>query len=324
MGMKWKDFVADYLHFTYRERVAILVLIALIIVVFLAPGILPSDSSSTPSAADTSWIAALRQLEQKEPEYEENGYRKQPGKEYNLYDRTKWNSKGKKRELFYFDPNTVSAEEWERLGLREKTFLTVQNYLSKGGRFRKAEDVKRIYGLFPDEYERIAPYIQINAEREPGNPARESSYPAAENKPVKTYTPNYRVIDINTADTTAFISLPGIGSKISARIISFRDKLGGFYSIEQVAETFGLPDSTFQKIKTYMKLENISVRKININTATVDELKTHPYIRYALANPIVAYRNEHGPFEKVEDIKKIMAVTGEVFMKIVPYLTIEK
>ena len=91
----------------------------------------------------------------------------------------------------------------------------------------------------------------------------------------------------------------------------------------QVSETFGLPDSTFQKIKQYLKLENAVVRKININTATVDELKVHPYIRYSLANPIIAYRNEHGLFSKVEDIKKVMAVTDDIYNKIVAYLAVQ-
>ncbi|MEI9908827.1 MAG: helix-hairpin-helix domain-containing protein [Bacteroidota bacterium] len=139
-----------------------------------------------------------------------------------------------------------------------------------------------------------------------------------ENEP-KRFT--YAAIDINTADTTAFISLPGIGSKLAARIVNFRDKLGGFYSISQVGETYGLPDSAFQKVKQYLKLENAFVKKININTATVDELKAHPYIKFAIANPIIAYRKEHGPFSKVEDVKKMMTITGDIYNKISPYLT---
>jgi len=119
------------------------------------------------------------------------------------------------------------------------------------------------------------------------------------------------------------ISLPGIGSKLAARIISFREKLGGFYSVDQVGETYGLPDSTFQKIKQYIKLDNASVKKININTATVDEMKAHPYIKFSIANPIVAYRNEHGAFSKIDDIKKVMVVTDEIYKKIVPYLIID-
>jgi competence ComEA-like helix-hairpin-helix protein len=116
--------------------------------------------------------------------------------------------------------------------------------------------------------------------------------------------------------------LPGIGSKLAVRIVTFREKLGGFYSVEQIGETYGLPDSTFQKIKQYLKLDNSSVKKININTASIDEMKTHPYIKYSIANPIIAYRNEHGAFSKIEDIKKVMAVTDEIYKKIAPYLTL--
>ena len=140
----------------------------------------------------------------------------------------------------------------------------------------------------------------------------------------RTYLRRHTVIDINTADTTAWIALPGIGNKLAARIVNFRDKLGGFYSIDQVAETYGLADSVFQPIKQYLKLENKSVKKININTATVDQLKTHPYIRYALANSIITYRNEHGIFPSVNDLRKIMAVTDNILNKVSPYLTVEK
>ncbi|HNJ57248.1 MAG TPA: helix-hairpin-helix domain-containing protein, partial [Chitinophagaceae bacterium] len=179
-------------------------------------------------------------------------------------------------------------------------------------------DVKKIYGLFPNEYERIAPYIRISNNATTNN---ETIY-----KPINTTKSNsntYRIIEINTADTSDFISLPGIGSKLAWRIVNFRDKLGGFYSINQIAETYGLPDSTFQKIKSYLKLTDPNVKKININTASVDELKTHPYIRYQLARPIVAYREQHGLFSKPEDLKKIMIVTDEVFLKIAPYLQVQ-
>src|SRR5690606_11783356 len=120
----------------------------------------------------------------------------------------------------------------------------------------------------------------------------------------------------------ALISLPGIGSKLSQRIITFRDKLGGFYKIEQVAETFGLPDSTFQKIKLRLVLNETSINQLNINTATIDEIKIHPYFKYAVANAIVQYRTQHGNYNSVEDIKKIMTIDTELFNKIVPYLKV--
>jgi len=232
------------------------------------------------------------------------------------YDRSKETYASKMQgELFFFDPNKLSATEWKKLGLRDKTINTIENYLNKGGHFRKPEDLQKVYGLRSNEYERLAQYVKIESAPVVNVNKNEKEIPN------ESFTSRYSVIDINAADTSAFISLPGIGSRLAARIVNFRDKLGGFYSVMQIGETFGLPDSTFQEIKQYLKLENVFIKKININTATVDELKAHPYIKWSIANPIVAYRNEHGAFSNIEDIKKVMAVTDEIYNKIAPYLT---
>jgi len=322
--MQWKRIVEDYLSFTRKDRVGILTVLILMIIVLFLPKFLGQTSQPGSATTDTAWIAAMKRLEQKEPGSNNRDYNDDGNYAYQ-YDRSKTHSYGQpKGELFYFDPNTLSTAGWEKLGVRDKTINTIQNYLSKGGRFKKPEDLQRIYGLHANEYERLAPFVKIEPGGETNNYKEfNDDKTPGENQPARTYTSRYLVIDINSADTTAFIALPGIGSKLAARIVNFRDKLGGFYSIAQVGETFGLPDSTFQKIKQYLKLENLSIKKININTATVDELKAHPYIKWSLANPIVAYRNEHGPFSKVEDIKKVMVVTESVFTKILPYLTTE-
>jgi len=218
-----------------------------------------------------------------------------------------------KGDLFHFDPNTLDETGWQRLGVREKTISTIKNFLSKGGKFYKAEDIKKIWGLNEELAGRLIPYIQIE----------KKEYVSAE-RPVyekKTYTP--AVIDINTADTTAFIALPGIGNKLAQRIVTFRDKLGGFYTIDQVGETFGLPDSTFQKLKPRLSLNNTSLRQVNINTATIDELKAHPYIKYSIGNAIFQYRAQHGNFTAVKDLKKIMLITEDVYRKLLPYVKVD-
>lgn len=272
---------------------------------------------------DTAWIAAMKRLEVKTNENERNpgASENDDNNSYQYDKRIGHYNAGSKGELFYFDPNNLSADDWKKLGLRDKTINTIRNFLSKGGKFKKPEDLKKIYGLLPDEYDRIAAYIRI-ADNNILPPDEQEFRPTANNNSSNN-KPGYTVIDINTADTTDFIALPGIGSKLASRIVNFRDKLGGFYSINQLAEIYGLPDSTFQRIRKYLKLENDVLKKININTATADELKAHPYIRYSLANPIIAYRNEHGPFSKIEDLKKVMAVSEDVYKKILPYLAIK-
>jgi len=283
---------------------------------------LKRSSGNNPVQVDTAWMAAVKKLEIKVPDSSADHYQKKDDENTYAYqyDKTKSNyneSNSVKGELFYFDPNTISESEWKKLGLRDKTIQTIKKYLSKGGRFYKSEDLQKIYGLHKDEYERLISYVRIETKALATN---EQFISKDKSQRAKTYTAHYTVIDINNADTSAFISLPGIGSKLALRITTFREKLGGFYSVDQIGETYGLSDSTFQKIKQWLKLDNPSVKKININTATVDELKAHPYIKYSIANPIVAYRNEHGSFSKIEDIKKVMAVTDEIYKKIAPYL----
>ena len=320
--MSWKKLLADYFNFTRRDRIAVIVLILLISAVFLLPGMLSQNKPPKPTGADTAWVAAMKRLEQKDSS--SNGpYRADDNNSMvYAYDRPAGTYTGKtKGELFYFDPNKLTSAEWKRLGLRNKTIATIQNFVTKGGRFRKPEDLQRIYGLFPDEYERLAPYIKIEADGKDGRSDFTRNDPT-ERSPANPFTPRYAPVNINNADTTALIALPGIGSKLAARIISFRDKLGGFYSINQVGETFGLADSVFQKIKQYLQLDAVDLRKININTSTIEELKAHPYIRYSIANPVIAYRNEHGLFTKTEDLKKVMAVTDAIYQKILPYLTV--
>ena len=326
--LKWSEFIKEYLAFTRKERVGILVIVAIIVFTLFLPDILSKKSGNTPVKMDTAWMAAVRKLEIKVPDSADEYYRKNDDENAYAYQYDKRKSSYNenaiaKGELFYFDPNTISTSDWKRLGLRDKTIKTVENYLSKGGHFYKPEDLQRIYGLRDEEYESLKPYIKIESNPSKANEELVSSNSENEIRTAKTYTSRYSVIDVNTADSSAFISLPGIGSKLALRIVNFRDKLGGFYSIDQIGETYGLPDSTFQKIKQYLRLDNPSVKKININTATVDEMKAHPYIKYNLANPIVAYRNEHGLFSKIEDIKKVMAVTDEIYKKISPYLFVQ-
>jgi competence protein ComEA len=325
--LNWNEFAKDYLTFTRKERIGILVIVGLILFTLFLPHVLKENSNNYFTHTDTAWIAAVKKLEIKKPDSLNDHVQKRDAEDSYAYqyDRKKSNyyetniSSG---ELFYFDPNTISSSDWKTLGVRDKTIQTILNFLSKGGHFYKPEDLQKIYGLHKDEYERLEPYVNIETTASSLNQQFVSSKPDDEIRPLRNYAPRYTSLDINTADTSAFISLPGIGSKLALRIVTFRDKLGGFYSIDQIAETYGLADSTFQKIKQYLKLENASVKKININTASVDEMKAHPYIKYSIASPIVSYRNEHGLFSKVEDIKKIMAVTDEIYQKIAPYLSL--
>lgn len=132
-----------------------------------------------------------------------------------------------------------------------------------------------------------------------------------------------KIIEINTADTTAFIDLPGIGSTLASRIVLFRDKLGGFINVGQLGEVYGLKDSVLQLIRPYLQCDSSKIRKLQVNTAGKEELKSHPYIRWSLAGMLINYRSHHGPFNAVDDLKKMENMDDSVLSRIAPYLSFE-
>lgn len=310
-----KQFVADYLNFTKKERTGILVLLLMILLCILLPFLYPFfiKSGVNDHTQFAKEIASLQiKLTDSTDKYVNRNVDADNYQNFYQPSERDYTPNKLKGELFYFDPNTLDEVGWRRLGIRDKTIATIKNFTSKGGKFYKPEDISKIWGLHEDEVERLVPYIQI----------QQNSYTPYEKKeyPKTTYTPS--TVDINESDTTAWIALPFIGSKLAQRIITFRTKLGGFNSIEQVAETFGLPDSTFQKIKPRLTLKNSAVNTMNINTATLEELKAHPYLRYKIGNAIFQYRLQHGDYKSVTDLKKLMLVTDEIYNKAAPYLRV--
>lgn len=218
-----------------------------------------------------------------------------------------------------FDPNVVSLQILLNMGLPPRSAHIWVNYLSKGGRFKKTEDVLKIYGLPPKWYQMALPHMHIAASSiEQTERSLESQFPQKEwNKSTaKSCTP----IDINTADTVAWQSLRGIGKVLAKRIVKFRDKLGGFYSVEQVKETYGLVDSVYQKIQPCLQLSNPTLKPLNINQASFNELANHPYLGFKAAKAILTWKDQHEPFTKMEDLEAILALDRQLLFKIKPYL----
>lgn len=318
---KW---IKEYFSFTKKERNATLLLGLVALLFSLLPTMFPFLVKDEPElTADTvvqQQLAALAvkatDTQSESDSYSDAALYQPKESQFEKYRREKFNG-----TLFYFDPNTATADEWKKLGVREKTIGTILKYRSKGGKFFKPEDLKRIYGLGPDEVERLLPFVTIEK--------KEKAAQIFDNKTTESGFKNERkefaaaVVDINGSDTGEWKKLNGIGSGYAKRIVNFRNKLGGFVSVEQVSETYGLPDSVFQKIKAKLKSNTSNVRKLNINNSTTEELKAHPYIGYSVANAIVQYRKEHGNFSSVTDLQKIGAIDDKLYRKISPYLTTE-
>ncbi len=136
----------------------------------------------------------------------------------------------------------------------------------------------------------------------------------------QTPTRNYTKIDINAADSTSWLQFRGIGPVLAGRIIKFRDKLGGFVRPQQVAETYGLPDSVYRSIAPYLYLEQPH-RTIAINEADIKTLIAHPYIDYPFAVALVRLREKTGKLEQAEQLFEKLPEWAEQLQKIIPYIS---
>jgi competence protein ComEA len=223
-------------------------------------------------------------------------------------------------KLFPFDPNTLSAEKWSQLGVKDWQIRMIQKYLSKGGRFQKKEDVKKIYGLTAKEYNRIEPYIVI-----PDHAIKPDSLKKTGNN--KGIAPQYSrksiIVDINTADTSTLQELKGIGPAFARRIVKYRDILGGYCMVSQLLEVYGFDQQRYDQISSYCLVGDGPYRKMNLNSVTLSELKKHPYLDYYIAKAIVDRRIAKGNYASVSQLKEIPLITDEVFEKIKPYLMVE-
>ncbi|MEO5998288.1 MAG: helix-hairpin-helix domain-containing protein [Chitinophagaceae bacterium] len=323
--------IKDYFSFTRKERLAVMILVFLTIIIILLPYCINEQQEVTDKMAfDTLRVQMDRiSVSKKEPRKtapDEVMYGSDPGRDRAYVSKiSKEASKPVKAALFYFDPNTLSIEGWKKLGVHDRTIQTIQNYISKGGGFKNRTDLGIIYGLHPDEAERLMPYVKIAVAKTTSfNDYHTSnlSTHASHDPPLRTSLVPL-LLDINTADTTEWIALPGIGSKLASRIVRFREKLGGFYSIDQLSEIYGLPDTTFQKLRPGLKINTLAVPFININTIQVNDLKQHPYMKWNIANAIIEFRKQHGDFKSLDDLRKIDVFTEEIYRKIAPYLKVE-
>lgn len=224
--------------------------------------------------------------------------------------------------LFYFDPNTASAAQFQELGMPKFIAERIVKYRSKGGQFRQKEDLQKIYGLAPALYERLEPYISIPEKKAfaaaSTPPTAEPSFAPSSPKPAFT-KPSLVPFDINTADTSQLIRLKGIGSKLAARIIKFRDGLGGFASTAQYAEVFGLDSLALIELHRYAQVRS-GVQKISINTASAEALDRLPYLSKRQSEIIVRYREQHGAYKTPQDLLNIKILDEKLVNKIAPYL----
>ncbi len=220
--------------------------------------------------------------------------------------------------LFPFNPNTATEEELKSLGFPSTLSRRVINYRTKGGIFNDPDDLMKIYGMDSSLFTALIPYINIPKQLK-------STKNGGNIRSIKKTPKDPVLIDLNLADTAQFITVYGIGPVLAKRIVSYREKLGGFLDIGQLKNVYGLDSTVVKTVATRFFVDPDFVpNQLDINKSTERQLADHPYIKYKLAKTIVAYRFQHGSFKEIDDLLKIDLINEQVFENIRPYLKVEQ
>lgn len=219
-------------------------------------------------------------------------------------------------ELRNFDPNEVNDEDLQDFGVEEQARGAWLKYLKAGGRFYQNEDLLKIYGLSSESYNRLKPYLKIETLGKPEGKALEikPTNTVEEEKPVNLW------INVNQTDSAILTQVPGIGPYYAGQIIELRNNLGGIVHLDQLLSLYRMNQEKLETLSQYLYTDGLVRNAVNVNQASVKDLAAHPYLDWNLAKLIVKYRNQHGEFSEVQDLKKIALMHDSIFSKIAPYI----
>lgn len=221
-----------------------------------------------------------------------------------------------------FDPNTVDSSTLVHLGLKPWQAKNMMKYRAAGGQYRKAEDLKKLYGMTDSMYQALAPYIRI-AREEKDSLRVDSVYTHTDSLP-KWPEKKDTILNLRTADTTELKMIRGIGSYRAKQIVRYREQLGGFVSVEQLLEVKGMEDLASDSILQHFVLDSVTVQQMNVNQASVQRLAQHPYLRFEQAKALYELRRKKIRLHSIQDLEAIECIDAKTLEKIAPYLNFDK
>lgn len=228
--------------------------------------------------------------------------------------------------LYKFDPNEVDSFKMRQLGFGSVSINNIKRYRNAGGVFKKAEDLGRIYSISEKELNQLSPFISIVST---DGPKRKQKYEPANDKVkekpeiikvVESHKPAI-LIEMNSADTALLKVLPGIGDVFSERIIKYRDWLGGFYSLDQLNEVYGLRPELILSLSDQLEIDTTLLEKLYINEISVNQMKGHPYLDFYQARAIYDYRKNVKSIDDFQELLTIKALDTVNLERLEPYLS---
>ena len=292
------------MKFFYLQKSDRRTIILLLCVIVAAVVVMKTvDDGSTEEAAPT----------QLETDKQDHRQRQQPR------NHAYYQTEERKAELFPFDPNSADSTQLLRLGLQPWQVRNIYKYRAAGGVYRQPRDFARLYGLTLKQYRRLEPYIRIKEEDMPAERYFYKYEPIEERDtmkyPIKLQAEE-RIV-LNRADTAQLRKVPGIGPYFARKIVEYRERLGGYYRVQQLLEIEDFPETA---VDFFIIPDDTQLRKLNINRLSLNELKRHPYLNFYQARAIVDYRRLHGTIQSLDQLSLLRDFPREAIERLTPYV----
>lgn len=220
-----------------------------------------------------------------------------------------------------FDPNTADSSTLVHLGFKPWQAKNMVKYRAAGGKYRKPEDLKKLYGMTDSMFQALTPYIYI---------AREEVDSVAVDSLRKDSLPRWKeenkdtILNLRTADTVELKMIHGIGSYRARQIVRYREQLGGFVSVEQVLEAKGMENVDADSLLAHFWIDSVKIEPMNVNSVGVQRLSRHPYLRFEQAQAIYEFRRKKIRLDSIQQLQQIECISAETLEKIAPYLNFDK
>ncbi len=257
------------------------------------------------------------------------------------------------KEWSLFNPNDVSVARLQSMGVPPGAIVNWIKYREAGGRFFTEEEIRKVYGLDSVlagrliQYASCKPAIAQNGpeKKSRGNSSLHLTEQRAEmagsfgNKnsttavsPKGESQPSFQMekaapeesahwsIEVNTTTAEEWMNFRGVGPVLSKRIVAFREALGGFYSVSQVKEVYGVSQELFDEMVNHLFVDETQMEVIDVNRSSLRRLKQHPYIDFYQARDIVEYRKEQGAINSLEELKRFPSFDDHKIDRLGPYL----
>ena len=287
--------IQSFFKFSREQRTGIFLLFTIIIVLQLLYFFVDFSSFSKESPEKEKWLSLQSQIDSL----------KQEKLDY-------------VPKMYPFNPNFITDYKGYKLGMSVSEIDRLFAFRKQNKYVNSPQEFQAVTKVSDSLLNAISPYFKfpdwVNNKKE------FKEYKKYENT---TFAKKEKItiIDINQATKEDLIKIYGIGEAISIRILKFKESLGGFVSMEQMNDVWGLSPEVIENLNTHFKVSALpKLKKIDINNASIKELSEFPYFKYPISKNIVTFRSMNGDFKNSDDLTKIKGMSIEKANIIVLYL----